>query len=102
MMNVERVIFIFPHFLFSDDKCKSAMALPTLDNNVICYIPETCTGVRCCVSVEKLARSFSLMFEINDCGYRFTIGIENLVFTRSLFNFQFGKFLSLHTASIKQ
>ena len=67
------------------------MILPALDDNVVCYIPGSCTGVNCCVEVEKLARSFNVMFKIDDCGYRFTVGIENLAFTRSLFNFQFGK-----------
>ena len=68
------------------------MSLPTLDDSVVCYIPASCTGISCCVDVERLAMAFTVMFDIDDCGYRFSVGIENLQFTRSLFNFGFGMY----------
>ena len=52
----------------------------------------SCTSIQCCLDPPRLHRKLEFSLVLDDCAYRLTTSIENLVLTRSLSGFDFGKY----------
>ncbi|KAK6174798.1 hypothetical protein SNE40_013376 [Patella caerulea] len=61
-----------------------------LPDYVTCRIPDFCTGIDCCVSVPVIGHSFNVKVYLNACDYTLTVSIENLVYKKTLLNYQWG------------
>ena len=70
--------------------CPLALTLDPLPNDVVCYIPDFCTGVHCCVNTGVLNRNIHVVFELNGCDHRLVVGIENFRRNISLVNYSWG------------
>ncbi|ESO82597.1 hypothetical protein LOTGIDRAFT_236952 [Lottia gigantea] len=61
-----------------------------LPDYATCRIPDFCTGIDCCVTVPVIGRSFNVKVYLNACDYTLTVSLENLVFKKTLLNYQWG------------
>ncbi|KAK3101942.1 hypothetical protein FSP39_007535 [Pinctada imbricata] len=71
--------------------CPQSVSLPTIPGNDTCHLYDYCTGVRCCVEVEKLQRTIDFSLSLDPCNYRLTINIEKLSVEESLISYTFGQ-----------
>ncbi|XP_060567959.1 uncharacterized protein LOC132726631 [Ruditapes philippinarum] len=71
--------------------CSSALALPTLPDNIVCHIPDYCTGFDCCVNIDFLRTSIHVKFLLDACNYKLTVGIEELEHEFVLFDYVWGE-----------
>jgi hypothetical protein len=62
-----------------------------LDGPVSCHIPDSCTGIDCCVDVDIIGRSFRVFALLDACGYKLSVGIDKLKFDLTLFDYKWGK-----------
>ncbi|XP_052067242.1 uncharacterized protein LOC127706625 [Mytilus californianus] len=76
-----------------NDECKRLQrnTLPKLKGPISCYLTESCTHVECCIFVTQINRTVSLFLDINACNYQMSVGIETLIFRKSLLHYEFGK-----------
>ncbi|XP_060567960.1 uncharacterized protein LOC132726632 [Ruditapes philippinarum] len=58
--------------------CPLSMVLPNMTSDISCHMYDTCTAVDCCVMVEELQSSFSLVFSLRECDLVVEVGIEKL------------------------
>ncbi|XP_063420822.1 uncharacterized protein LOC134706043 [Mytilus trossulus] len=70
--------------------CPLAMSLPKIQSTISCTLPDYCTGVRCCVEVGKIKKSYTVYAEIDGCNMKLSFGIEKRHFEISLLNYQWG------------
>ncbi|XP_071145140.1 uncharacterized protein [Mytilus edulis] len=72
-------------------ECSRYVTLPYLESGeTTCIIMDTCTGIKCCVEVLSLGRSFDFSFELDACNFQLTIRIEKFVYNESLVNYVYG------------
>ena len=71
--------------------CSSSLVLPILPDNIVCHIPDYCTGFDCCVNIDFLRTSIHVKFLLDACNYKLTIGIEQLEHEFVLFDYNWGK-----------
>ena len=72
--------------------CKQPLSLPYLmETETTCIVDDTCTGVRCCVEMSLLDRSFVYSVRLDVCSFMLTVGIEKLTYNQSLIGYKFGK-----------
>ncbi|XP_052806223.1 uncharacterized protein LOC128235441 [Mya arenaria] len=72
------------------NECGALLRLPILPKNVVCHIPDFCTGIECCIGVDIIRRSFNTKLVLNACDLTFTIGIEKLSKEISLTSYNWG------------
>jgi len=66
------------------------MTLPELPENVMCHIPDYCTGITCCMYLKEVRTSVNFRFELNTCEYTLNLGIEKLGKNISLLDYTWG------------
>lgn len=72
--------------------CKQPLSLPYLkETETTCIVDDTCTGVKCCVEMSLLDRSFVYSVRLDACSFMLTVGIEKLTYNHSLIGYKFGK-----------
>ncbi|XP_048250793.1 uncharacterized protein LOC124111176 [Haliotis rufescens] len=64
--------------------------LPDLPNAVACHVSDICTAIDCCITIDFLSRSFNIFLTVDMCTYQLTVGVENFVYKRMLFNYTWG------------
>lgn len=69
------------------------MSLPKVQSTISCTLPDYCTGVRCCVEVGKIKKSFTVYAEIDGCNMKLSFGIEKRHFEIPLINYEWGKYV---------
>jgi hypothetical protein len=72
------------------------MTKPNLQSGISCNLLPSCTGVDCCIDVDIIGHSINAVLKLYPCDQRLTLGIENLVFNVSLYDFDWGKYWSLY------
>jgi hypothetical protein len=66
-------------------ECSNAPDMPVpLPAEVNCYLSNTCTGIDCCVQVDKLGLAINAYILLDTCNNAFTIGIENYKHTTTI------------------
>ncbi|KAL5014713.1 hypothetical protein ScPMuIL_008983 [Solemya velum] len=58
---------------------------------VSCYIPEKCTAINCCMSVDFLGLSFNAFIDIDTCNYTLSGCVEKICFQLYSFENEWGK-----------
>jgi hypothetical protein len=81
--------------LLSDSFCEANISLSDLPPSMTCIIPDSCTGVDCCVDVDILARSINTYVLLDACNYVMRVGIEKLNVNISLIDYSWGKLASV-------
>lgn len=76
-------------YMFCILACPADLQLPTLPSNMVCHIPDFCTGVKCCINIPLLGRSIEFHVFIDICNLKLSIGLENLVVNKSLSDYNF-------------
>ncbi|VDI54125.1 Hypothetical predicted protein [Mytilus galloprovincialis] len=67
------------------------VTLPSLPDEITCYMSPKQSEVSCCVEVDILKRHLQTIFTLDTCTYKLTVRIENLHHEINLFNYQWGK-----------
>jgi hypothetical protein len=79
-------------------ECSNAPDMPVpLPAEVSCYLSNTCTGVDCCVQVDKLGLAINAYVLLDTCNNAFTIGIENYKHTTTILDIDYDQ---IHTFSM--
>lgn len=66
--------------------------LPSLaGEDVTCYISSSCAALQCCVQVPIISTTFSTKLEVDPCNIQMTVEIDQLKFTKNLFDYEWGK-----------
>jgi hypothetical protein len=71
-------------------ECQGDVILPDLASGVVCYIPETCTGVSCCIEDPFINKTFNAYVFLDPCNFTMTVGIERLSFLLTLYGYVWG------------
>ncbi|XP_053398929.1 uncharacterized protein LOC128556927 [Mercenaria mercenaria] len=71
--------------------CSASLTLPTLPENIVCHIPDYCTGIDCCVNIDMLRTTIHVKFLLDTCTYRLTIGIERFERVIILLDYDWGQ-----------
>ncbi|XP_052083535.1 uncharacterized protein LOC127720826 [Mytilus californianus] len=72
------------------DEC-SASNLENLPSNTMkCYIPATCSFIRCCHEVSLLGTPMETELEIDSCNFELSVRIEKLEFKVPFHDYQWG------------
>ncbi|KAJ8320502.1 hypothetical protein KUTeg_002089 [Tegillarca granosa] len=58
---------------------------------IACFIPDYCTGIDCCGTLDKLGLSLRTYVYLDTCDYRLFGGIETITFNITLFDYEWGK-----------
>lgn len=58
---------------------------------VICFLYKMCIGVQCCMIVFSVGLFVEVFVEVSVCDYQFRVGVENLKFNRSFYNYRYGE-----------
>ncbi|XP_060596418.1 uncharacterized protein LOC132750445 [Ruditapes philippinarum] len=74
-----------------NSECNASFTLPSLPDEMVCYMGDTCTSIECCVSVDILRTSIHVKFLLDTCRYKLTMGIERLETEVILLDYQWGK-----------
>ncbi|KAL5013969.1 hypothetical protein ScPMuIL_008239 [Solemya velum] len=72
-----------------NDECKE-LSLGNLGSNLACYIPNDCSGVKCCVNASEVGRFFEASFILDMCDLTLSIQLEQLSISYNLLNYKFG------------
>ncbi|VDI03913.1 Hypothetical predicted protein, partial [Mytilus galloprovincialis] len=73
------------------NECNQSMAaLPNNTEPVGCHISDTCNAIDCCITLEKIGRSFKTFINIEPCLFKLTVAIEQLQFSKLLFDYEWG------------
>ncbi|XP_052081233.1 uncharacterized protein LOC127719257 [Mytilus californianus] len=73
------------------NECNQSMAaLPSNTGPIGCHIGDTCNAVDCCITLEKIGRSFETFINIEPCLFKLTVAIEQLQFSKWLFDYEWG------------
>ncbi|XP_071145134.1 uncharacterized protein [Mytilus edulis] len=73
------------------NECNQPMvALPNNTEPVGCHISNTCNAIDCCITPEKIGRSFKTFINIDPCLFKLTVAIEQLQFSKWLFDYEWG------------
>ncbi|VDI38368.1 Hypothetical predicted protein [Mytilus galloprovincialis] len=74
------------------DKCNSSVDIPiNLPTGISCYLSDTCTGIDCCIEVDKLGLSVNAYVGLDACHNTFTVGVENYKHTTTMLNIDYGE-----------
>eukprot|EP00105_Crassostrea_gigas_P044578 XP_019928726.1 PREDICTED: uncharacterized protein LOC105342845 [Crassostrea gigas] len=66
--------------------------LPSLaGKDVTCHISSSCAALQCCVQVPIISTTFSTKLEVDPCNFRMTVEIDQLKFTKNLFDYEWGQ-----------
>ncbi|KAK3102203.1 hypothetical protein FSP39_009587 [Pinctada imbricata] len=79
-----------------ESRCAEPLNLPTLPQNSVCHIHDTCTGVTCCHDVTLLGRPVSASLKLDACEQQLLLSFERFQFNISLFDFEFGEDKTFH------
>lgn len=80
--------------------CPSSTDLSPLPSTMSCHLPDTCTGLDCCVSSSKLGRKFQATLDIDPCSYRIIAGIDSWKFTETHRNLSTGNHKTYHSLKV--
>ncbi|VDI33335.1 Hypothetical predicted protein, partial [Mytilus galloprovincialis] len=73
------------------NECNQSMAvLPSDIEPVGCHIGDTCNAIDCCITLDKIGRSFKTFINIEPCLFKLTVAIEQLQFSKWLFDYEWG------------
>ncbi|XP_062581277.1 uncharacterized protein LOC134243073, partial [Saccostrea cucullata] len=65
--------------------------LPSLaGEDITCYLPSSCSAVQCCINVPVISTTFHTRLEVDPCNFLMTVEVEQLKFTRKLFDYEWG------------
>ena len=56
-----------------------------------CHVSDTCTQIKCCVNVEAIDRTFSIVVDIDSCAFVLRFLIEKLEYITPLLGYSWGK-----------
>ncbi|XP_069109898.1 uncharacterized protein [Argopecten irradians] len=70
--------------------CPKSIALPSISDDITCHIPDTCTGVNCCLNVPILDQTFQLSLDLDSCYKTLRVSIEKIYHEESLIGYPFG------------
>ncbi|CAG2196992.1 unnamed protein product [Mytilus edulis] len=74
------------------DKCNSSVDIPmSLPAGISCYLSDTCTGIDCCIQVDKLGLSVNAYVVLDACHNTFTVGVENYKHTTTMLDIDYGE-----------
>ncbi|XP_052071170.1 uncharacterized protein LOC127709608 [Mytilus californianus] len=74
------------------DKCNSSVDIPvSLPAGISCYLSDTCTGIDCCIQVDKLGLSVNAYVLLDACHNTFTVGVENFKHTTTMLDIDLGE-----------
>uniref|UniRef100_K1PRD9 Uncharacterized protein n=1 Tax=Magallana gigas TaxID=29159 RepID=K1PRD9_MAGGI len=79
---------------FIDEECNGTFRapLPSLaGKDVTCHISSSCAALQCCVQVPIISTTFSTKLEVDPCNFRMTVEIDQLKFTKNLFDYEWGQ-----------
>ncbi|KAK3609658.1 hypothetical protein CHS0354_035943 [Potamilus streckersoni] len=68
-------------------ECGNVIPVNSLPEQLVCNIPDYCTGISCCLSIPRIGRSVKTYLSINTCDLTLTVGIDRLRFTVNLFDY---------------
>ncbi|XP_067658325.1 uncharacterized protein [Haliotis asinina] len=71
--------------------CPRSVPLNSLPQTATCHLSDTCTGVSCCLEASEVKRNFKIFLTIDACSNSMEVGIEKLMFSYSLFDYDWGK-----------
>ena len=57
---------------------------------------DACTGIKCCLDLDLVITNASVTawVFVDPCDYTFSIGFENWLFNGSVFNYEWGKYIT--------
>lgn len=65
--------------------------LPSLAGKAVtCHISSSCAALQCCVKVPIISTTFTTKLEVDPCNFKMTVEIEQLKFTKNLFDYEWG------------
>ncbi|XP_071123195.1 uncharacterized protein [Mytilus edulis] len=72
--------------------CPVNMTLPRIHSSITCHLSELCTGIKCCIEVGKIKKTFNVFIILDYCLMQLSVGIERKSFEISLLQYKWGKF----------
>ncbi|XP_076086925.1 uncharacterized protein LOC143057500 [Mytilus galloprovincialis] len=72
-------------------ECPHNITLPTLPDNIICKLFESCTKIECCAAIPLLNTTFSFYLDVDTCHSSVTVGIEKMYHKYSLLDYTYGE-----------
>ena len=73
-------------------ECNSSVDIPiNLPAGISCYLSDTCTGIDCCIQVDKLGLSVNTYVVLDACHNTFTVGVENYKHTTTMLDIDYGE-----------
>ncbi|CAC5375019.1 unnamed protein product [Mytilus coruscus] len=74
------------------NKCNDSVDIPlNLPAGISCYLSDTCTGIDCCIQVDKLGLSVNAYVLLDACHNTFTVGVENFKHTTTMLDIDLGE-----------
>ncbi|XP_033724553.1 uncharacterized protein LOC117314596 [Pecten maximus] len=70
--------------------CPKSINLPSISDDITCNVPDTCTGVNCCLNVPILDQTFQLSLNLDSCYKKLRVSIEKIYLEESLIGYPFG------------
>ncbi|CAG2253142.1 unnamed protein product [Mytilus edulis] len=87
---VRNEIFYQPENLGWKRDCPVTTKLPELQPGLTCVLLPSCTEVDCCIDVDIIHHSFNVILKLDPCDENLIVGIENFIFSISLYEFDWG------------
>ena len=79
--------------------CPSTIQLQEIRDTISCFVNSSCTSIACCVEVENLDQTFEVVLDLDFCNQRITFGVERLLQTEALKDFDFGEVICMRIFS---
>ncbi|XP_076076023.1 uncharacterized protein LOC143046845 [Mytilus galloprovincialis] len=77
---------------FNISECNSSVDISvSLPAGISCYLSDTCTGIDCCIQVDKLGLSVNTYVVLDTCHNTFTVGVENYKHTTTMLDIDYGE-----------
>ncbi|VDI11129.1 Hypothetical predicted protein, partial [Mytilus galloprovincialis] len=71
--------------------CPVNMTLPRIHSSITCHLSELCTGIKCCIEVGKIKKTFNVFIILDYCLMQLSVGIERKSFEISLLQYKWGQ-----------
>lgn len=89
----KKFIWVAFHSILFLECASSSVVVETIPTNPLtCHLKSDCASVSCCLDETFIAKTFEVVFEIDDCEKKLFIGIEKLQFHVPLKDVEFGMF----------
>ncbi|VDI15760.1 Hypothetical predicted protein [Mytilus galloprovincialis] len=87
---VRNGIFYQPEIFGWKRDCPVTTKLPELLPGMTCVLMPSCTEVDCCIDVDIIHHSFNVILKLDPCDENLIVGVENFIFSISLYEFDWG------------